>query len=94
MVRGDTASFLVDITPYEISDGDKLIFKVKDLFEKETDPDQPVNILPEDTEEAEAGIYLYDAELRTISGEVYTVLGPSIFILIGDVKDATTDNGD
>lgn len=92
MIQGDTATFIVNVDPYEINEGDKIVFTVKDLFTKEVNAEDPVEILPEDTVDKEAGIYLYDAELRTVNGEVYTVLGPRVFILDGGVSNGSTDN--
>lgn len=83
MVKGDTAQFLVDLTPYEYSDGDKLVFSIGGKVSKEVEANEPVELLPEDTANLTSGVYWYSAKLNTINGEVYTVLGPALFIMEG-----------
>jgi hypothetical protein len=98
LTRGDTARFLVPITndltgtTYELTDSDKLTLTIK---KKETDS-QPLvqkvltgsnsfHILPSDTKNLSFGKYVYDVELTTEAGDVYTVIEPTTFELLKEV---------
>lgn len=98
LTRGDTARILVPITndltgsTYELAEADKLVLTIK---KKETDS-QPLiqkvltgsnsfHILPSDTKELSFGKYVYDVELTTEAGDVYTVIEPTTFELLKEV---------
>jgi hypothetical protein len=98
LTRGDTARILVPITndltgtTYELTDSDKLTLTIK---KKETDS-QPLvqkvltgsnsfHILPSDTKNLSFGKYVYDVELTTEAGDVYTVIEPTTFELLKEV---------
>lgn len=98
LTRGDTARILVPITndltgtTYELTDSDKLTLTIK---KKETDS-QPLvqkvltgsnsfHILPSDTKDLSFGKYVYDVELTTEAGDVYTVIEPTTFELLKEV---------
>lgn len=81
MIKGDTAEFLVDLTPYEVQEGDTIKFEINDLILKEVDADETINLYPDDTKDLASGVYIYSAKLYTENDEVYTVLGPNTFTL-------------
>ena len=82
-IKGDTANFKMSIAPYELKTGDKLIFTVKKRYgapvviTKEADADGQFHIAHEDYDNVAPGYYLYDIQLTTAEGEVYTVVGPA-----------------
>ena len=65
MIQGDSVEFEVSVADYEVEQGDKIVFTVKDLLSKEIEATEGVVILhPEDTREAQPGVYRYDVEFR------------------------------
>ena len=98
LTRGDTARLSVDINndtlgdKYEIQPDDTLFFTVKKRtsdklysFQKKVIGSNMFHILPTDTEELSFGNYLYDVQLTTKDGDVYTVIGPSTFEIMKEV---------
>lgn len=98
LTRGDTARLTISIVndntdgEYEIQPDDVLVMTVKrkttdhDIcFQKIVNGDSLIHIKPEDTSELDFGKYKYDVELRTASGDVYTVIEPSTFCLLQEV---------
>ena len=86
MIQGDSVEFEVSVSDYDVEEGDKIVFTVKDLLSKEIEATEGIVILhPEDTRDAEPGIYLYDVEFRRADGEIYTIIAPHIFLLTGDI---------
>lgn len=98
LTRGDTARISVSIindmtdTEYEMTESSKLTLTIK---KHETDS-QPLvkkvltgstnfHILPSDTKKLSFGKYVYDVELVTESGDVYTIIGPSTFEILKEV---------
>lgn len=98
LTRGDTARISVPITndltgsTYEMEDSDKLTLSIK---KKETDA-QPLvqkvltgsnsfHILPSDTKDLQFGKYVYDVELTTEAGDVYTIIEPTTFEILKEV---------
>lgn len=98
LTRGDTARLTVDITnitseqPYIIGDKDVLTLSLKKNI-NDTEPTlQKVitgssifHIEPDDTKNLSFGKYKYDVQLTTESGDVYTVIEPSVFELMQEV---------
>ena len=86
MIQGDSAEFEISVADYEVEQGDKIVFTVKDLLSKEIEATEGVVILhPEDTREAQPGVYRYDVEFRRKDGEIYTIIDPHLFVLTGDI---------
>lgn len=85
ITRGDSAFFIVDLvnsdgTKYIMTFGDKLKFTVKfsptvedNMIQKESETNS-FKIEPNDTKELDFGIYVYDIELITSAGDVFTVV--------------------
>ena len=86
MIQGDSAEFEISVADYTVGEGDKIVFTVKDLLSKEIDATEGIVVLhPEDTREAQAGVYRYDVEFRRADGEIYTIIDPHLFVLTGDI---------
>ena len=101
LTRGDTAFLEVPIMaklddgtekPYELAQDDQLTLSIKRTV-KDVEPSvQKVcvgtnlfHICPEDTSACEFGKYLYDVQLKTAAGDVYTVIEPSPFQILQEV---------
>lgn len=98
LTRGDTARFSITINNlvsdehYEIQSADRLTLSIK---KKITDNAPSVQktitgtnnfiIEPSDTSALEFGKYIYDVQLTTGSGDVYTVIPPTTFELLQEV---------
>ena len=98
LTRGDTARFEIDIvnmidnSAYTIADDDILRFSVKRstndkdfVIHKELQGQNIVYINPDDTNSLSFGKYVYDVEVTTSNGDVYTVIPPSKFTLTPEV---------
>lgn len=98
LTRGDTARFSVGIlneisdSAYSISNNDRLTLtvkkKVKDedaLIQKTITGATLFHIKPEDTSSLSFGKYVYDVQLTTSDGDVYTIVGPTTFELLAEV---------
>lgn len=96
ITRGDTAVLELELvqpdgTPYEVKSGDEVLLTVKtDIRTKEfvfqkSFVNSQVKILPTDTESLSYGSLVYDIQLKTASGDVFTVIGPSKFTICGEV---------
>lgn len=91
LTRGDTARLSVTVTnddgeEYDIQDTDTLTLsmkkKVKDsevLVTKSVIGSNVFHIKPEDTSGLQFGTYVYDVQINTADGDVYTVIPPSEF---------------
>lgn len=90
LTRGDTARLSVSITndvtgeDYTPRTGDVLTLTIRKNVEdaevklqKTIAPDAPFHILPDDTSDWAFGKYLYDVQLTTVDGDVYTVIEPN-----------------
>lgn len=98
LTRGDTAYLHLNLTnngePYEFKDGDTVTLTVKKdyedienyLFQKTIPAGDTFVIEPSDTKEYEYGRYVYDVQVNTAIGEIFTVIGPNTFKL---TKEAT-----
>lgn len=98
LTRGDTARFSIDITnditesDYTFSKDDTLKFTVKkrvkdeaSLISKTSIGTTLFHIKPEDTNGMAFGKYVYDVQLSTADGDVYTIIGPATFELLTEV---------
>lgn len=98
LTRGDTARISVPITndltgtSYDMSPSDKLTITIK---KRETDAQAVMtktvigtnsfHIVPSDTSNLAFGPYVYDVQLETESGDIYTVIVPTMFELLREV---------
>ncbi len=96
ITRGDSANFAVDLvddndTAYVMCEGDVLKFTVKGSVRKgkillqKTTSTNIFSLLPQDTKEWNFGNYIYDIELITYDGNVYTVVPYSTFRVCEEV---------
>lgn len=97
LTRGDTAKFSISVyatsgKEYSIKENDTLRFTIKKsvndlspLIQKIIHGGDDIHILPEDTKGLKIGGYVYDAELTTADGDVFTIIPPSKFVLMPEV---------
>lgn len=97
LTRGDTARLTINLTddydqPYEMQPEDMLIFTVKTstdatekIIEKELKGTNLLHLKPEDTANIEYTKYVYDVEIHTADGDVYTVIEKTDFKLREEV---------
>lgn len=97
LTRGDTARLTITVTddydqPYEMQAEDVLIFTVKtsadatdSVIEKELKGTNLLHLEPKDTAELDYTKYVYDVELHTANGDVYTVIEETEFKLRKEV---------
>lgn len=98
LTRGDTARLTINITNdttggnYEIGNADVLELSVKKsvndaepCLHKSTTGTNTIHIKPEDTKNLAFGKYKYDVQLTTESGDVFTVIEPTVFELSQEV---------
>lgn len=97
LTRGDTARLTVTITddlgePYKIQIDDILTLSVKrsvsdadPLITKTIIGTDTFHIRPSDTTGLEFGKYLYDVQVSTYDGDVYTVIPPTTFEILTEV---------
>lgn len=92
LTRGDTAVFRVEVRneatgeAYALQAGDQMFFTVKRnarqsevLLQKVvTAPGAPFHLQPEDTANWSYGEYVYDVQITTAGGDVYTVVPPAV----------------
>lgn len=99
LTRGDTARLLLSSVmnlvtgkEYILSEDDTVVFTVKKTVYDTTPAVQitvpggaAIHIKPEDTKEMAFGKYLYDVQLTTADGDVYTVIPPTTFEVLKEV---------
>lgn len=98
LTRGDTARLSVVVnneltgSSYDIQETDTLTLTIKKNVNESTPLVQKVirgsnqfYIEPTDTRHLQFGKYVYDVELRTDSGDVYTIIVPSLFEILKEV---------
>lgn len=98
LTRGDTARFYTtiedDVTgeDYIVKSGDTIRFTIKKtyndsvpLVQKVIEGSNLVHIQPNDTKSLPFGKYVYDVEITTESGDVYTFIGPNVFEVTKEV---------
>lgn len=98
LTRGDSAYLKISLNRngkfFQPQEGDKLEFSVKKdttdedyVVHKEFAANQAFVINPEDTKELQFGKYVYDVQLTTANGEIYTVVEPSLFYIKEEVTN-------
>ena len=96
MTRGDTVYLSIALKTkdevYEMSSDDTLTLSVKRaihnsdyVFQKISTGSNEFHIEPADTTALAFGEYLYDVQLNTGDGDVYTVIPPSTLKLLSEV---------
>lgn len=96
MTRGDTVYLTVPLTSktevYEMAQDDTLTLSVKKAlrdteykFQKVSTGSNEFHIEPADTAELAFGKYLYDVQLNTVNGDVFTVIPTSTIELLSEV---------
>ena len=96
LTRGDTAYLHIPLVTtdadYVMNANDTLTFSVKKttrdtdyIFQKVVTGNNVFHIQPSDTSELAFGKYIYDVELNTTDGDVFTVIPPSTFEVLSEV---------
>lgn len=100
LTRGDSAYLQIPIenkmadgstVAYELEAGDKLTmtmaksYEEEPCFQKTIEGINTFHILPADTKQCEFGKYMYDIQLTTANGDVFTVIEPSVFQVLPEV---------
>lgn len=98
LTRGDTAKLTVPIendldnSSYVMDEQDTLTFTIKksvkdneNLIQKVVIGSNNFHIKPEDTDSLPFGKYVYDVQLTTAGGDVYTVIEPTSFEILSEV---------
>lgn len=96
LTRGDSAYLTVVVKKenkfYQAQEGDVLHFSVKKdvtdkdyIIHKEFEVGNSIVINPEDTKEQDFGKYVYDVQLSTANGDVFTIVEPSLFYIKEEV---------
>lgn len=101
LIRGDSGFLSVSViendTPILFKVGDRIFFTIKTstetpvkilqkIIEVNADTtDISIEIKPEDTKDLRVKKYFYDIQYNKVSGEVYTIVPPSSFILKPEV---------
>lgn len=97
LTRGDTAVIEVKLhnknhRPYNIRDGDELIFTLKesvrssDVILRKQACDYQIKLFPDDTNMLHFGDYVYDVQLKKENGDICTVIPPTTFTLMEEVN--------
>lgn len=91
ITQGDSASIEVVLEERDLFDDDTIVLTVRDLSDNvaftKTADNGVIEIEPEDTKDLDIGsIYLYDVELTTFSGKVYTIVEDAIFSVHREVS--------
>ena len=97
LTRGDSADLVVHIydmsgTEYVLQPGDVLVFTMKIncmsdviIIQKDISSDSTIHLVPDDTNLLSYGDYVFDVQLTTAGGDVYTVIPPHAFIISKEV---------
>lgn len=93
LTRGDSFSTYVTLEGYEPTEGDRIRFAMKKSYKdvepvlvKEVPTDTMIlSLRPADTKELAFGRYVYDMELTTAGGDVFTFITKGLFILTEEV---------
>lgn len=100
LTRGDSASLYADLydangDQYILKEGDYIVFSMAADYDtaailKKISASPSITLAPADTQELTIGTYLYDIAIRTSSGDVYTPIGVSKFIVVSNL-DTTAE---
>ena len=98
LTRGDTADLTVQLInqttqeDYVMATNDTLTLTIKRTIndtnvcvQKTVTGTNKIHISPADTSELAFGKYIYDVELRTSDGDVYTIIEPTRFDILEEV---------
>ncbi len=97
LTRGDNAEFNIILTDetnadYILDGGDVVTFSVKEniqdpapILQKSVYGKTTFELLPEDTREMDFKKYIYDVQINTHDGKVYTVVPPTAFFVLEEV---------
>ena len=97
LTRGDTCAIIVTIydlngDEYELQTGDVLLFTMKIncetqdiVVQKDITSDSIISLTHNDTKSLAYGSYVYDVQLTTAGGDVYTVIAPALFNITKEV---------
>lgn len=97
ITRGDTAKLNISVVnsngdAYQLSSSDKLTLTVKKTFlsdkaviSKTVVGASTIKLNPSDTAGLAFGEYVYDVQLTNSSGDVYTIIPPSLFEVMPEV---------
>lgn len=98
LTRGDTAEFVISIanrtdgSEYYVQEGDTLTLSLKKtvkdnsyVLQKTAVGTNVIRIEPADTAELAFTKYVYDVQLTTAGGDVYTVISPTTFEITTEV---------
>lgn len=96
ITKGDTATMQVEAydceqKKYDIKPNDRVLIKVKKtqnsepVINKEADADNIITFLPNDTNELDSGLYVYDIQIITENGNIYTIIPLNYFEIEEDV---------
>lgn len=98
LTRGDTARFTIDINDtssesyYQLIENDILELTIKasvkdnvPLISKKIVGSNEFHIEPSDTKNLSFRKYIYDVQLTTSDGDVYTIIEPSTFEIMKEV---------
>lgn len=96
LTKGDNAEFEVKIsyadgTPYILQEGDVVVFTMKvspnaETTIRKTTTTGTIIFVPTDTNTLASGLYVYDVQLSTGNGRIYTVIPTSFFQLCSEVS--------
>ena len=92
LTRGDSAIFNVKIKGYELTPEDEVVFTLKQNITDEIPLIQKTAELgtfilyPEETKDLQCGNYIYDVEITTPEGMVYTPI-QSVFTIMRGVTE-------
>lgn len=95
LTRGDTAYIEVELDScYQIQEGDTYTFSCKKrvsdseyAFKITWPAGEILQISPSDTKNLEFGKYLYDIQLDTVDGEVFTLIGPAEIRIMEEITN-------
>lgn len=91
LTRGDTAYLNFEIEGYEAREGDTITLTVRNYVDRTEafniviSLDEGFVITPAMTKDLDCGRYLYDIQITTVLGEVFTVIEPTPFYLREEV---------
>ena len=99
LTRGDTARLLIDRAANAVTGRDyvftpedrvtmtvkKTVYDTSPALQISVPGGAAIHIKPEDTRELSFGRYLYDVQLTTADGDVYTVIAPATFEVMKEV---------
>lgn len=96
LTKGDSAYIRVKVEPdsYIAHEGDTITLSVKKkitdsgyAFQKVVAAGEVIHIIPEDTKNLDCGKYIYDVQLSTSYGDVFTIVEPSSFYIREEVTE-------